>query len=254
MSDPKKPNGDADEANRMKELLQQLAMQRLGSSQQEEKKVAEHKFWKTQPVPQYDETVTIEGAIQTDKPTQEVRQAPYPLPGSFEWVLVDLEDSEQLREVYTLLSLNYVEDDDATFRFDYIPEFISWALKPPGWKKAWHLGVRATTNNKLVAFISGIPADLKIRSSVRHLVEINFLCIHKKLRSKRLAPLLIKEITRRVHLEGIFQATYTAGVVLPKPIATCRYRHRSLNPKKLVDIGFSALPNGMTMDRLGRRY
>ena len=58
--------------------------------------------------------------------------------------------------------------------------------------------------------------------SVKKMVEINFLCVHKKLRSKRVAPVLIREITRRVNLEGIFQAVYTAGVVLPKPVATCR--------------------------------
>ena len=34
------------------------------------------------------------------------------------------------------------------------------------------------------------------------MVEINFLCVHKKLRSKRLAPVLIREITRRVNLKG----------------------------------------------------
>ena len=39
------------------------------------------------------------------------------------------------------------------------------------------------------------------------MVEINFLCVHKKLRSKRLAPVLIKEITRRVNLTGIFQVS-----------------------------------------------
>ena len=54
------------------------------------------------------------------------------------------------------------------------------------------------------------------------MVEINFLCVHKKLRSKRVAPVLIREITRRVNRQGLFQAVYTAGVVLPKPVATCR--------------------------------
>lgn len=58
--------------------------------------------------------------------------------------------------------------------------------------------------------------------SVHKLTEINFLCVHKKLRSKRLAPVLIKEITRRSHLEGVFQAAYTGGVVIPRPVATCR--------------------------------
>lgn len=91
-------------------------------------------------------------------------------------------------------------------------------------------------------------------NSVKRMVEINFLCVHKKLRSKRLAPVLIKEVTRRTHLEGIFQAVYTAGVVLPKPMATCRYFHRSLNPKKLVETGFSHLARNMTMARLVKLY
>lgn len=53
--------------------------------------------------------------------------------------------------------------------------------------------------------------------------EINFLVVHKKLRSKRLAPVLIKEVTRRCNLHGVFQAVYTAGVVLPTPVAVSRF-------------------------------
>lgn len=32
----------------------------------------------------------------------------------------------QLRELYELLSANYVEDDDESFRFQYSAEFLSW--------------------------------------------------------------------------------------------------------------------------------
>jgi glycylpeptide N-tetradecanoyltransferase len=78
--------------------------------------------------------------------------------------------------------------------------------------------------------------------------------VHKKLRSKRLAPVLIKEVTRRVNLSGVWQAIYTAGVVIPTPIGTCRYYHRNLNPQKLVDIGFSAQPRAMTMARMKKHY
>ena len=112
-------------------------------------------------------------------------------------------------------------------------------------------------------------------------VEVNFLCVHKKLRSKRLAPVLIKEITRRsltltqtptltltlnpnqvlikeitrrCNLCGIFQAAYTAGIVLPKPVACCRYYHRSLNPKKLIEVGFSRLAPRMTLTRTIKLY
>ena len=74
------------------------------------------------------------------------------------------------------------------------------------------------------------------------MAEINFLCVHKSLRAKRLATVLIKEVTRRVNLHDIWQAVYTAGVLIPLPISKTTYYHRSLNPKKLVEVGFSSLP------------
>lgn len=106
----------------------------------------------------------------------------------------------------------------------------------------------------MVAFITGVPAKIRARDNVVIMAEINFLCVHKKLRSKRLAPVMIKEVTRRVHLENIWQAAYTAGVVLPTPVSTCQYWHRSLNPKKLIDVGFSRLGARMTMSRTIKLY
>ena len=84
------------------------------------------------------------------------------------------------------------------------------------------------------------------------MVEINFLCVHKKLRSKRVAPVLIKEITRRVNIVGIFQAVYTVGEVIPKPFSTAKFWHRSLNVKKLVEINFASLHGHMTLQRMIR--
>ena len=37
--------------------------------------------------------------------------------------------------------------------------------------------------------------------------------------------------------------------MLPKPVSSARYYHRSLNPKKLIQCGFSSLGNNMTMAR-----
>ena len=165
-----------------------------------------------------------------------------------------MSNAEVVEEVYQLLTHNYVEDDDAMFRFDYSKAFLAWALQPPGFVPDWHVGVRARPTGKLVAVISGVPARVRIRDAPVDMAEINFLCVHKKLRSKRLAPVLIKEVTRRVNLRGVWQAAYTAGVVLPKPIAVCRYWHRSLNPKKLIEVGFSRLGANMTMARTIKFY
>ncbi|CAL9057179.1 glycylpeptide N-tetradecanoyltransferase 1 [Musa acuminata AAA Group] len=216
-----------------------------------------HRFWETQPVGQFKDArdgSLPEGPIEPPIPVSAVKQEPYNLPALYEWTTCDIDDDQTCAEVYNLLTNNYVEDDENMFRFNYSKEFLRWALRPPGYFKAWHIGVRVKATKKLVAFITGVPARIRVRDEAVRMAEVNFLCVHKKLRSKRLAPVMIKEVTRRVHLENIWQAAYTAGVVLPTPITTCRYWHRSLNPKKLIDVGFSRLGARMTMSRTIRLY
>lgn len=65
-----------------------------------------------------------------------------------------------------LLNENYVEDDDNMFRFDYSPEFLRWALLPPGFLQEWHVGVRAQKSKKMVGFISAVPATISIYKKV----------------------------------------------------------------------------------------
>ncbi|KAK0552946.1 glycylpeptide N-tetradecanoyltransferase [Tilletia horrida] len=223
--------------------------------QKANKVLADHKFWKTQPVPKPgDAPVSEEGPIEPNVAPSDVRQEPYPLPKDFEWQFVDIDNKQDLEDVFELLSGHYVEDGDASLRFRYSSEFLYWVLKHPGFTKQWHLGVRVSSTRKLVGFISGIPHELRVREQSFHSVEINFLCVHKKLRSKRLAPVLIKEVTRQCHLTGIFQAIYTGGIVIPTPVSCARYYHRAINPKKLLEIGFSAIPRGMDREAYFRRY
>ncbi|KAF3817016.1 hypothetical protein GH733_014364 [Mirounga leonina] len=242
-------------AERIQEIQKAIELFSVGqgpAKTMEEASKRSYQFWDTQPVPKLGEVVNTHGPVEPDK--DNIRQEPYTLPQGFTWDALDLGDRGVLKELYGLLNENYVEDDDNMFRFDYSPDFLLWALRPPGWLPQWHCGVRVVSSRKLVGFISAIPANIHIYDTEKKMVEINFLCVHKKLRSKRVAPVLIREITRRVHLEGIFQAVYTAGVVLPKPVGTCRYWHRSLNPRKLIEVKFSHLSRNMTMQRTMKLY
>ncbi|CAN8076906.1 unnamed protein product, partial [Agarophyton chilense] len=220
----------------------------------------EHRFWSTQPVPQLHQHESQQRAMQSGGGPIETRQVadipkqPYALLDSFEWCDIDVTDDAQLEDVYRLLNENYVEDGAAMFRFDYSRHFLRWALLPPGWRRDWHVGVRVKSSRKLVAFITAVPATIVVHATALRMVEINFLCVHKKLRSKRLAPVLIREITRRVNLQGIWQAAYTAGALLPRPVSSSRYYHRLLNAKKLIETGFSRLKPRMTMARTMRLY
>jgi glycylpeptide N-tetradecanoyltransferase len=238
------------------QMMQALLGMNLSGRGSGDKKDESHKFWDTQPVPKLS-SESVEaggGSIDPEKTVEDIRQEPYGMPKGFEWSTIDVSDPDQVGEVYTLLTENYVEDDDNMFRFDYSKEFLKWALLVPGYFKEWHVGVRATKTKKLMACITGVPAHIHAYDNDMKMAEINFLCVHKKLRTKRLAPVLIKEVTRRINLTGIFQAVYTAGVVLPKPIASCRYYHRSINPKKLIEVGFSRLAPRMTMARTIKLY
>lgn len=205
-------------------------------------------------MPHLGRTDLPEGPINPNKPASEIRQEPYNMPAGFVWSNVDVQNQEERLELYNLLANNYVEDDDALFRFDYSQEFLLWALTPPENRDDFLFGVRSATSKKLVAFISAVPAKIQAYEKQVEVVEINFLCVHKKLRSKRLAPVLIKEITRRANLVGIFQAVYTSGTILPVPVSSAQYFHRSLNPKKLVQVGFSRLGNRMTIGRMQKLY
>ncbi|KAL5359182.1 acyl-CoA N-acyltransferase [Aspergillus floccosus] len=241
-------NDKAAEALSKADIAELLTGLSVGGKNQ--KDMASYKFWQTQPVPRFDEQndADVGGPIKMIDP-EKVSKEPDALIEGFEWATLDLTNETELQELWDLLTYHYVEDDNAMFRFRYSQSFLHWALMSPGWKKEWHVGVRATKSRKLVASICGVPTELTVRGQKIKVTEINFLCIHKKLRSKRLTPVLIKEITRRCYLNGTFQAIYTAGVVLPTPVSSCRYYHRPLDWLKLYEVGFSPLPHGSTKAR-----
>jgi len=224
-----------------------------------------HEFWDTQPVPKKSdpEPEDEQEGVLEEKSVQDVRQTPYDLPEGLEWISVDASDAAEMQEVYDLLYNHYVEDDDGVFRFDYSQDFLRWAMMPPGFHRDWHVGIRATSpvpgeSGILVALVTGVPVMMAVQTTKgkhhQEMCEINFLCCHQHLRGRRIAPLLIKEITRRVNLLDIWQAVYTAGVELPTPVTSCQYWHRSINPKKLISVGFSYQPPRTTMKMLEKRF
>ena len=96
--------------------------------------------------------------------------------------------------------------------------------------------------------MTGVPVTMILNGHRVLCAESNFLCVHKSLRQKRLAPLLVKELNRRVNLCDVWQAIHTSGTTLPTPVTGCTYWHRLLNPKKLNEIKFSYKSDKMSME------
>ncbi|XP_061564324.1 glycylpeptide N-tetradecanoyltransferase 1-like isoform X2 [Cololabis saira] len=139
-----------------------------------------------------------------------VRDEPYSLPQGFSWDNLDLSSPPVLRELCSFLNESYMEEDDNSVRFDFRPEYLQCE---------------------------------------KQVVQVKFLCVHKKLRLKRMTPVLIRELTRRVNQRGIHQAVYTAGTVLPTPLSSSSQWHRPLNPRKLMEVNYPGLRQNVTLQR-----
>ena len=220
---------------------------------------SEYKFWGTQPVLQFNKESPIKfGEIWTDHKIEDLEKEPLSLPEGYEWKDVDLTNQVDIDKLYEFLKSNYVEDEDHMFRFDYSKDFLKWHLNPPGFFPEWLISVvkedKRKNKKKMVGFIAGLPIKINVYGKEITLAEIDFLCVKKELRSKRLAPVLIQEVSRRIHMKNMWWAVYTSGTLLPTPFCKTIYFHRNLNVKKLVDIEFTYLPHNMNMSRAKQLY
>ncbi|XP_061612300.1 glycylpeptide N-tetradecanoyltransferase 2-like isoform X2 [Phyllopteryx taeniolatus] len=211
-----------------------------------------YKFWHTQPVPKLGELVISHGQIREGEAS--AREDPYSLPPGFSWDTPDPSSPSVRQELCTLLNGNYTEDDDNTVTYDFSVEYLQWVLQPPNWLAYWYCGIRVDSNKKLVGFIAAVPADVHIYDTEKQMAQIKFLCVHKKLRLKRMTPVLIRELARRVQQRGVCQAVYTAPVVLPTPLSSCRLWHRPLNLRKLMEVQYPGIQGDMPLRRAHKFY
>lgn len=197
-----------------------------------------HRFWVDQPVVRKNEErdefdCYVDVSIPVTAPPDQAAH----LPAGFTWCTLDVNDPIQLKEIYKLLSLNYVEDSNHRFRFLYSETLLKWALTTPGQIDDLIFGVR-TKAGVLAGFIAGIPINIKLNGKSEPWCGVNLLCVHSRLRKKQMAPVLISEMQRRVRLHKVYRAVFCGDQIPSKPFAKSFYKHRPINLKKLSDIGF----------------
>jgi glycylpeptide N-tetradecanoyltransferase len=196
-----------------------------------------HLFWKNQPIDSIklnDSSKIINQSIEI-KTVDDIKKETYPLPEGYEWHTFDLNNETDLNLLYSFLLEYYVNNPLASKRFHYSKELLKWFLISE--YNDLILGVKY--KNKIYATICGIPMTVRILDKTIRMVEINFLCVHYKLRNKRLSPVLIKEVTRRTNLHNIWQAFYTTSLELPNNLFDGTYYHRYINVPKLMDLNIS---------------
>jgi glycylpeptide N-tetradecanoyltransferase len=118
--------GDATDA--FKKLNIQEIMTGLATSGKNVKDMGAYKFWATQPVPQFNEKPEEfqEGPLRIQK-VEDIPTEPEKLAlEQFRWVVLDLNNEEEMTEVEKILNGHYVEDDEAMFRLKYSRSILKW--------------------------------------------------------------------------------------------------------------------------------
>lgn len=208
----------------------------------------ENKFWNKQPVSSITSSSGIDGLIK-DYKIEDISKNPINLPEGYTWETIDIKNKKNRKEIANFLDKYYVEDVTSNFRLSYSADFLKWSLIRPNFDQYPDLcfAIRLESENRpLIGFISGIIIDMQINSKTIKIPEVNFLCVHPKLRKKNFAPILIEEMTRRVFSYGFFYAIYTGERYIHKPIGTVKYYHRPLNIKPLLKTGFTATKGSTT--------
>ena len=124
----------------------------------------------------------------------------------------------------------------------------------PGWVAEYHFVVRNTQNNKIMALMVGCPKKYVLCGRKITMLEGNFFAIHKKLRNKRLAPIMSQEMFRRQRKNGINQTYMTSAGTFPTPFTSCHYFNRYINHETLIDVGYTNLGGHQSMKDFIKRY
>lgn len=182
-----------------------------------------HQFWDKQ------SWVTGLSTTRVKKTEQKI------LPENFEW------SSHSLDTIYDFLKDNYVSCED--FKLVYTPESLKWATEVPGHQNIY---IDDKSTKKIIAFISLTPLNLKLNNTERRAIQVNFLCVHKDYRNKKLVEHLITEAKRITENKNIYQSIATIHNPIPGSILKASYWHRLINTNKLSKYGFCEIDRSKT--------
>eukprot|EP00826_Nyctotherus_ovalis_P049233 TRINITY_DN5923_c0_g2_i3.p2 TRINITY_DN5923_c0_g2~~TRINITY_DN5923_c0_g2_i3.p2 ORF type:complete len:115 (+),score=28.92 TRINITY_DN5923_c0_g2_i3:73-417(+) len=98
------------------------------------------------------------------------------------------------------------------------------------------IGIRMKSNKELVGFITVVPITLSLGDTKVDTAGSGFCCVHTKYRSRRMTPIFIKEVHRRLQLRGIWCSYFASNRVISDPFTEAWYYHRCLNFRKLLAV------------------
>ena len=129
------------------------------------------------------------------------------------------------------LSDNYVEDDNNKFRYNYSSDFLKWYLNDS-------INISVYDNDIYIGFICGKKINLFLNKQNITIAEIDFLCIKKDYRNKKLCPILLNKIKEEFNKINIYDAIFTSEHKYLNQLSHTNYYIKFINPEYLYNIGY----------------
>eukprot|EP00826_Nyctotherus_ovalis_P060117 TRINITY_DN840_c0_g2_i9.p1 TRINITY_DN840_c0_g2~~TRINITY_DN840_c0_g2_i9.p1 ORF type:complete len:208 (+),score=51.37 TRINITY_DN840_c0_g2_i9:73-696(+) len=197
------------------------------------------RYWGSQLAMQFDDLDNedlVTGPVKQME-IKDVKTTPCPLPEDLEWADLDIKNNEKnLQEVYELLRDYYIEDYDSGFRMKLSIGYLRWVFTPPGSHKDWAVGARSKETKELILFANIVPTKVSIAGKVVDMAEASLGAINTKYRSKRLSPMVLTEIIRRINLKGVWQFFMSTDKITFAPFSEDWFYRRELDFKIMVDV------------------
>lgn len=207
----------------------------------DEAKTWDYKYWSKRSIPKLGEAQATVNIIDQDLKSKLVTQVKMFSP--YSWIEIDLSNDKQVDDICTFLNKNYKLDKGDNFRLYYTKEYIRWSLGP----KCKMIGIHC--NGIIGGIIAASIKICKIFEKGLQVADINYLCIHPKLRGKGLAQMFIDEITRNMCNDNIVVGSFTTQRYIPTPICKTEFYHRPLNYEKLYNANFIRLESNISLDK-----
>jgi glycylpeptide N-tetradecanoyltransferase len=201
----------------------------------------EYNFWNNKPVMNFTDVCATPESLETlnERPVY-ASVDKIKLPSSLEWRDVNISDDTEMSTVVDFLRMHYITDKTNKFKPNYTTEFIRWTLG----SNCIMTSIVAKDTGVMCGVVSAKFINLTVFNKTEQFGCVDFLCAHPKFRGKKIAFVLIDEITRRIVQNGCNTGVFTTTRCVPSPTATIRYYHRPLNYKKLFKYEFTRLQNG----------
>jgi len=220
----------------------------------DEAKLWNYNFWNTQPVTQLDTIATLPKIIDKEFGYDKMNKMYYP----YEWKDFDLNNDIELDSIVKFLNKNYYDQDqdNKNKKIKFVPVFTKEYIKLILGNKGQILGITTNKNNKII--IGGLVClsvrNMQLFDLTTEVCNVMYMLIHKSLREKQIAELMIKEITRKLTLKGIKVGMFSTYEYIPTPICEISEYQRPINYQKLYDLGFATLENKNELNIAIREY